>query len=129
MSDPNANNQTLTGMTKTIIAQRMVDGGMDAEDAHAKALVKEMDSKFWFGIAAVFAVVALIVVFVGLYVVTKVMLNGGSFPIVVALFFAGAVGVPIVGAIFSAGKASGEYMETFLATLRKFRKLKEGTES
>lgn len=123
MTDPN---QTLTGMTKTVIAQRMVEGGMSPEDAAKKAATKEADSKFWLGIAAVFAFVALAVVFVGLFVVSKVMLAGGTFPIVVALFFAGAVAVPIAGAIFSSGKASSEYMTTFLGNLKNLRKLGKG---
>lgn len=137
MSDRDAKDLTL-GLTATpppkmkagekaqlMVAMSMEDGGLDPAQAKKRAECKAAESKVWLGRAAIcfgFAgLVALIIVGVGLFVVVKVTLASGSFPVATAAIFGVAVilaaGLPALAGLGCATQASAEWVRTTLGFL------------
>lgn len=131
MADKDDPNLTVVGVrgageaARATVAQAMVDGGMDPIEAARRAHCKMEESKVWlrraawcFGLATVLAA---IIVGVGLYVVVRVTLDSGSFPVMTAGIFGVAVllvaGLPALAGLACATQASAEWVRTTLSFL------------
>lgn len=127
MNDPNNVSKTMQAISA--IAANMVDGGLDPVEAQRRADCKAKESKLWLTRAAVAISVAVVlavaIVAVGLYVVVPVARRDGSFPVLTALIFLGAIGVTsgplLLVALYCATQSSAEFMERFVKLLPLIR--------
>lgn len=118
MTDTDDKNMlTIAGMSRETIAAKMVDAGMHPDDAKVKAGEHAHRSTVWLAWAGVAVVVMLGVVGLGLYLVVHVVMTGGTFPLLLAIIFAVAAGLPLLVAIFCATQADSEFMKTYLGNL------------
>jgi hypothetical protein len=118
MADP----KTLTGMTTSMVAvQIMDDSDLSHEEALARAKEKERATSTWLQRAAGFAGVAVIIFCAEAWLEFKLVVADKSFAVLVlmSVVFLVVALLPVLASVYCATQASGEYMETFVKTLKE----------